>query len=33
MRLDRTKSLGAEIINFDEENPVDRLRKKLMEKA
>ena len=27
MRLDRTKSLGAEIINFDEEDPVDRLRK------
>ncbi len=27
MRLDRTKNLGAEIINFDNEDPVDRIKK------
>ena len=27
MRLGRTKSLGAEIINFDNEDPVDRIKK------
>ena len=28
MRLGRTKDLGAEIINFDSEDPVDRIKKR-----
>lgn len=27
MRLDKTKDLGAEIINFDNEDPVDRIKR------
>jgi S-(hydroxymethyl)glutathione dehydrogenase/alcohol dehydrogenase len=32
IRLNKTKDLGAEIINFDNEDPVERIKKKLMEK-
>ena len=31
-RLDRTKDLGAEIINFDNEDPVERIKKKPAER-
>jgi len=31
-RLNKTKELGAEIINFDDEDPVERIKKKLAEK-
>ena len=33
MRLNKTKDLGAKIINFDDEDPVDVIKKKLMEKG
>ena len=28
MRLNKTKDLGAEIINFDDEDPVDVIKKR-----
>jgi len=33
MRLDRTKNLGAEIINFDDEDPVGIIKKETNEKG
>jgi S-(hydroxymethyl)glutathione dehydrogenase/alcohol dehydrogenase len=31
-RLNKTKDLGAEIINFDNEDPVERIRKETIQK-
>ena len=33
MRLNRTKELGAEIINFDNDDPVDYIKKETEEKG